>query len=125
MTARVNKRLEPAKPRAIGAADHRSCHVHSQFRVVALADDGLASGHARQGVQESELTPASVFRFALFSSLGRAATTADKTDRKLQLFWNVDATTAGMRAQENNLGYSEVILRAQNTRSLAAASTST
>jgi hypothetical protein len=93
--ARVNKRPKPAEPHAIGA-DHGSRHVHSQLRVVALADDGVASGHARQGVQGSELTPASVFRFALFSSLGQAVTTADKTDRKLQLFWNVGTRAAVM-----------------------------
>jgi hypothetical protein len=87
LRARVNERPKPAEPRAIGA-DHRSRHVYSQLRLVAHADDELASGHARQGVQGSELTPASVFRFALFSQWGAAATTADETDPKLQLFSN-------------------------------------
>jgi hypothetical protein len=76
-------------------ADHRSCHVHSQLRLVAHADDELASGHACQGVQGSELTPASVFRVALFSQLGAAATTADETDPKLQLFSNVGKAALG------------------------------
>ena len=57
--ARADKGPECAESTSIGA-DHGSRHVYSQFRLVAVRDDGLAAGGADKCEEGTEITRAHI-----------------------------------------------------------------